>query len=69
MRPWRYYYLSVFALTQLLERQGDLDSLRKAARYYEDLAASKLPRSQEAAMKAKAIRERHQLGKKAAAPQ
>lgn len=69
VRPWRYYYLSVFALTQLLERQGDLDSLRKAARYYEDLAASKLPRSQEAAMKAKAIRERHQLGKKAAAPQ
>ena len=69
VRPWRYYYLSVFALTHLLERQGDLDSLRKAARYYEDLAASNLPRSQEAALKAKAIRERHQLGKKTVIPQ
>ncbi|MFA6931819.1 MAG: tetratricopeptide repeat protein, partial [Lentisphaeria bacterium] len=62
VRNWHYYYLSIFELTRLLERKGDLESLRKAARYYEDLAASKLPRSAEAAVKARLIREKHKLG-------
>ena len=62
VRNWQYYYLSIFDLTRLLERKGDLESLRKAARLYEDLAASNLPRSTEAAMKAKLIREKHNLG-------
>ncbi len=62
IRSWQYYYLSIFDLTRLLERKGDVESLRKAARLYEDLAASKLPRSAEAAMKAKMIREKHNLG-------
>jgi tetratricopeptide (TPR) repeat protein len=62
IRNWQYYYLSIFDLTRLLERKGDLESLRKAARLYEDLAASNLPRSAEAAIKAKMIREKHNLG-------
>jgi len=62
VRNWQYYYLSIFDLTRLLERKGDLESLRKAARLYEDLAASNLPRSAEAAIKAKLIREKHNLG-------
>ncbi len=62
IRNWQYYYLSIFDLTRLLERRGDLESLRRAARLYEDLAASNLPRSAEAAMKAKLIREKHNLG-------
>lgn len=62
IRNWQYYYLSIFDLTRLLERKGDLESLRKAARLYEDLAASNLPRSAEAAVKAKLIREKHNLG-------
>lgn len=62
VRSWRYYYLSVFELTALLERKGDTESLRRAARLYEDLANSGLPRSKEAALKAKKIREKHKLG-------
>lgn len=61
-REWRYYCLSVFKLGGLLRQKGDLDSLRKAARLYQDLSNSNLPRANEARDLAQEIRSRYNLG-------
>lgn len=61
-REWRYYCLSVFKLGELLRQRGDLDSLRKAARLYQDLSNSNLPRANEAHDLAQEIRSRYNLG-------
>ncbi len=62
VREWRYYCLSVFKLGEILRKKGNLDSLRKAARFYEDLGNSNLPRSGEAKKIALQIRSQNNLG-------
>lgn len=60
--PEKYYALAVWELTRLLELKGDPESLRLAAYAYEGLAATALPRADEAAARAAALRENHHLG-------
>jgi len=58
-RDWHYYCLSVFALGHILEADGSEASLRLAARIYEDLGNSSLPRSAEAKARAELLRQKH----------
>ena len=60
VRDSHYYLLSVFDLTRIYERLGDVDSLRKDARVYEDLARNHpgMARAGEAGQKARIIREK-----------
>ena len=58
----KYFALSAWDLSRLLEKQGGRDELRQAAHVLENYAAAGLPRAQEAAAKAAEIRARHNLG-------
>jgi len=63
-RSWKYYYLSILEMTNILSSNGDNDSMRRAARLYEELGVSNLPRAAEAVEKAALIRKNYSLGDK-----
>ena len=60
----RYYALSVWEMVPLLEKQKNREELRRAAHILENYAATGLPRSDEAAIRAATIRDKYHLGKR-----